>query len=203
MGGTTAGRAPRNHRAAGALCPAARGPAKLPDGCNPDAGMSPAGLADCLRDTDCTAGSNGRCTSPPIFAICGLCSYDDCAADADCPGGAPCQCRASETDGAPNRCQTASNCTVDADCGPGGFCSPSVVDDFCFCPSTALCAPSDKCYAGTTEVRCACGDSCGHGYFCHTKADTCLDDEDCGTSGSCNFDKLAGRWQCALCWPIP
>jgi hypothetical protein len=166
--------------------------------------MMPSGIADCLRDADCTAGVNGRCTTPGLpFAICGLCSYDECFSDADCSSGVPCACRASAGDAQANHCLTASNCAVDADCGPGGYCSPSVVDDFCFCPSTALCDATDKCYAGTTEVPCACGDSCGHGTFCHTKADTCLDDEDCGTSGTCNFDKLAGHWQCALCWEIP
>jgi hypothetical protein len=31
----------------------------------------------------------------------------------------------------PNYCVSGSDCRVDADCGPGGFCSPSQFDQWC------------------------------------------------------------------------
>ncbi len=130
------------------------------------------------------------------------CSYDTCDSDVDCPSKVPCSCRASDADSEANVCVTDSNCAVDADCGPEGYCSPSVVNDFCFCPATALCPDSTVCYAGNTKVPCACGDSCGHGYYCHTPSDTCLDDSDCDR-GTRNFDRLENRWLCAICWDVP
>jgi hypothetical protein len=94
-----------------------------------------------------------------------------------------------------------SNCRNDIDCGPGGSCSPSQNGVLCFCPSTALCGPDDQCMAGNTPVSCACGDSCGHGYFCHTPDDTCVDDSDCRNQDTCNYDRLNKLWSCSYCWP--
>jgi len=202
-GSTDAGtkRAPEQHRPMSALCPQARG-SGLPslEGCSPDAGdgLSPR----CWQDSDCTAGKNGRCISGGPIACMSGCSYDTCNSDADCPSKVPCACRASAADLDANACVTESNCAIDADCGPEGYCSPSVVNDFCDCPVAALCTDSGACYAGGTKVSCACGDSCGHGYYCHTPSDTCLDDSDCDR-GTCNYDRLDKRWTCAICWPIP
>lgn len=203
-GGANAGRVPRKHRAAGSACPQDRGSVALPDNCFADGGADP-GLVGCLHDAECTAGTNGRCMRVALFGPCVTsCSYDGCFDDGDCPSYAPCACRASAPEVSANSCLTASNCQVDSDCGVNGYCSPSVPGELCFCPAAALCEPgTSHCYAGTTEVPCACGDSCGHGYFCHTEADGCVDDEDCGTSGTCNYDTLAGRWQCAVCWAVP
>jgi hypothetical protein len=110
---------------------------------------------------------------------------------------------------------TDNECETDDDCGPGGYCSPSDLGR-CFCPSTALCGDAGTgCYEGTgptsgrppgpgwTAIPCECGDSCGHGYFCHTRCDTCLDDSDCAHNGTCNFDTLNRVWSCSECWPIP
>lgn len=102
-------------------------------------------------------------------------------------------------------CLTGGNCRVDSDCGEGeaGYCSPSQVNNFCFCPSTALCADSGgSCYAGNQQVSCSCGDSCGHSYFCHTKRDSCVDDSDCASGQTCNYDTVNGIWDCATCWPV-
>jgi hypothetical protein len=68
---------------------------------------------------------------------------------------------------------------------------------------TALCDGTSKCYAGQAEVPCSCGDACGHGYFCHTPRDTCIDDSDCGNQGVCNYDTVNKMWSCSLCWPVP
>jgi len=85
---------------------------------------------------------------------------------------------------------------------PCGYCSPTQVGVLCFCPSEALCDGTSKCYAGQTEVPCECGDACGHGYFCHTQRDTCIDDADCGNQGTCNYDTVNKMWSCSVCWPV-
>jgi hypothetical protein len=195
-------RAPGRHRATGATCPLARAPGKLRE-CPPEG--SPADNPDgCLHDSECTSGANGRCVplNAPFFTCRGTCSYDECSGDSACPAATPCECRASETVVTANRCVGTSNCRVDADCGPGGFCSPSVVNPFCACLSPALCDSSSHCYAGDKEVPCSCGDACGHGYYCHTGQDQCLDDEDCGAGQTCNYDRLEDRWTCSTCWPF-
>jgi hypothetical protein len=58
------------------------------------------------------------------------------------------------------------------------------VDAFCFCPS-------------------ATGDGCGHGYFCHTPGDGCVDDADCDHGATCNYAVATGTWTCSSCYPIP
>ena len=111
-------RTPAVHRAASTNAPHERGAgvASVADVCKP---------ANCGGDNDCTSGANGRCLQEPGPPCRYSCSYDDCTADSDCPGNAPCACRSSGSDTMANICYTASNCRVDADCGPGGFCSPS------------------------------------------------------------------------------
>jgi hypothetical protein len=197
-------RVPAKHRAVGTPCPMERAAGMLPE-CPP--GGIPGALAgDCMQDADCTKGATGRCYPPaigPQRGCQGLCSYDDCVDDSGCGPSTPCECRDSATSGVANQCQTGSNCRVDADCGAGGFCSPSVVNAFCDCPDPMLCDSSTHCYADSVEVPCACGDACGHGFFCHTPQDACLDDADCGSDETCNFDRLTRRWTCTTCWPIP
>jgi hypothetical protein len=96
--------------------------------------------------------------------------------------GGPCECRpAAQTSGqgiiapvtpATNVCK-AGNCRVDANCGPGGYCSPSL---------------------GT------CGNYGGVvGYYCHTAKDKCVDDSDCAAQGGgdCRYDAMTGAWACA------
>jgi hypothetical protein len=198
-------RVPQNHRAAGSACPAQRGSGSWSNPCNLD-GAVDAGPGECTLDSECTTGTNGRClpSDAPFRECLNFCSYDGCFGDSDCLDNVPCDCRGGASDTSANECLTTSNCRVDADCGPGGFCSPSEVHNFCFCPSPALCTPgTTACYAGTTQVSCACGDACGHGYFCHTKTDSCVDDRDCASGETCNYDTTVGRWDCAICWPVP
>lgn len=183
----SAPRVPQKHRASSSVCPSERGASGA------DAGQcDDAGFCECSRDADCTAGSNGRCE----FARC---YYDDCFSDSDCPNNRVCQCRGSASDLWPNTCETTGNCRVDADCGPGGYCSPSHVGDRCVCLSAVLCSDASHCSPGP----CVCGDSCGHGYYCHTTSDTCIDDNDCKTGGTCSYDTLSQHFQCASCWPVP
>jgi hypothetical protein len=210
--GRSTGRVPLNHRPAGSACPQERA-AVSPEASTCTAPKSSL-CGTCTKDSDCTAGRNGRCGNIGPVAYLG-CSYDECLGDSNCEGGAPCQCRASSLSGAANTCVTGSNCQVDSDCGPGSYCSPSVLS-LCFCMSTALCGDSGGgCYAasgattgpppgpGWTSIPCSCGDGCGHGFFCHTCSDTCVDDSDCDGGGTCNYDTLNHRWDCSLCWPVP
>jgi hypothetical protein len=199
--GPSPARVPASHRASGASCPRIRAaihPTPTDTMCDSDSSVCQE-LFPCTQDSDCSEGSNGRCgqSAAPFRDL--VCSYDTCFSDSDCADDTPCECRTGPTDSTNNACVTASDCQVDSDCGAGGYCSPSLVNDFCFCPSPALCGPGDSCSPGP----CSCGDSCGHGYFCHTPADTCVDDSDCGSNGTCNFDSLAKHWTCAECWSVP
>jgi hypothetical protein len=168
-----AGRVPKNHRAAVTTCPSARGSEESQI---PDAGTN---LGSCSKDSDCTQGTNGRCTWSTGGAHILSCTYDLCSSDSDC-SGTVCVCRPDPTSTAVNFCgSNKSNCRVDADCGAGGYCSPSESSDtFCYSADSA--------------------------YFCHTAADECIDDADCGADGSCNFDPTAKHWKCgSLCSPPP
>jgi len=168
--GTDAGRAPVNHRPSDAQCstPAAPGDCAGP-------GPSPGG---CTSDSNCTAGTNGRCLHPGggPAADCS-CTYDACVVDTDCPSGKTCACHGSPyTDSAGNACVTG-NCRVDADCGAGGYCSPSSLNEIC-------------------------GDSLA-GYYCHTAADLCIDDSDCSPNvpaspdgPACAYGATDARWEC-------
>jgi hypothetical protein len=169
-------RIPLNHRVSGETCPSARGAGSINASCDYDSGPPP----ECLHDSDCTAGTNGRCEIPsfvPVACATG-CSYDECASDSDCPSGVPCDCRASASDPTANVCVTDSTCRVDGDCGSGGYCSPS---------------------AGFGSFHCQTA------YFCHNAKDTCVDDTDCGASQKCQFDTTAGHWACGgpTCSPPP
>jgi hypothetical protein len=92
--------------------------------------------------------------------------------DTDCPTGEVCACHeAPYANGQGNTCMPG-NCRVDSDCGPGGYCSPS------FAPM-----------------------GCGGlgGYYCHTPADQCVNDNDCtGSNGpsACSYSSSAKAWHC-------
>ncbi|HJL14694.1 MAG TPA: hypothetical protein RMH99_03500 [Sandaracinaceae bacterium LLY-WYZ-13_1] len=161
---------PEAHRSAEATCRRER-PAP------PLAGEIPE-HSECDEHADCTEGTNGRCTGGSFHGY--HCSYDRCFADDDCADrGGPCLCRGDGggvASGGANRC-AAGNCRTDADCGPGGFCSPSLGD---------------------------CGDYGGvQGYYCHTCEDECTDDADCADMegifgrGYCAYDEVVGHWRCA------
>ncbi len=173
-GGSNAGRStvPTDHRPQEVACPLERGPGHVDV------------VGDCTRDSDCTDGTNGRCISPNVLGPSGgsRCSYDGCFSDSDCPANQPCRCRPSAADNARNYCPAGSNCRIDSDCGPGGFCSPSLL---------GLGSPVG-------------GGS--FGYFCHTPQDLCLNDSDCDASGclieqgcasmACGYSAESSLWDC-------
>jgi len=143
-------RIPANHRPIGLMCPQQRGPgiSEVGPGCLANAPL--ASLIGCTRDSDCTAGTNGRCLQYGGPACNYHCSYDDCSSDSDCSAHAPCACRTSSSDTGANSCATASNCRIDADCGPGGLCSASQCGQgyFCHTPKDS-CLDDSDCASGT------------------------------------------------------
>jgi hypothetical protein len=180
---------PIHHRQAGVACPQERAPGSVfVNTC------SSVFAGQCTQDTDCTAGMNGRCLPNMRLSCAGQCDYDTCFGDSDCPASQPCACRQSASDSAANSCLNGSNCRIDADCGPCGFCSPTPIS-LCVCTSQAFCNPPDP--------HASCGDSCGHGYFCHTPQDTCLEDSDCTGHDTCNFDLPSQTWACTWCMAVP
>lgn len=153
-GGSSAGLSPvpTDHRSEAVACSQERAPG------------SASVVGDCTEDSECTDGMNGRCISPNVVGPLGRsgCSYDTCFGDSDCRAK-PCRCRQSATSSAPNYCLTDSNCQLDSDCGPGGFCSPSLLN-------------VDSSIAGTASSGSGLA---AFGYFCHTPQDLCLNDSDC------------------------
>jgi hypothetical protein len=177
-------RVPALHRAAATPCTADRGPGVSAGSCIGNSN------AQCHSDADCTAGANGRCSQMPKGVCNQQCTYDKCTSDSDCTGGAPCACRRPDsglpTDPPPNICVSESNCRTDADCGEGGYCSPTTIDDVCGCIGPCPDDAGQECWSG----------DCGHGYFCHTAKDTCVDDADCQDGMICNFDLPSQSWKC-------
>jgi hypothetical protein len=191
-------RVPAKHRASGSSCPSERGainPTPVDPMCTPPDSSLCQTLFTCTQDSNCSQGANGRCGQASIGPRHLSCSYDECLSDEDCVAGAACECRAEASDSWANSCLSAGNCRVDADCGDGAYCSPSQINSFCSCLSPALCDPPDRAIS--------CGDACGHGYFCHTATDTCIDDTDCDSGNSCNYDSINHNWSCSYCLPIP
>jgi len=173
-GSSSGGVPPLNHRPNDSQC---LGPA--PNGmCQPGDG----GTDSCTLDSQCAdAGVNGRCIQNiggpgggPGGQVACSCTSDTCADDSACPTGQTCSCHGSSyADGAGNHC-VPGNCRVDSDCGPGGWCSPTV--------SLSSCG------------RVA-------GYYCHTPKDQCVNDSDCpdgGSSLACGYDTTTGHWSCLL-----
>jgi hypothetical protein len=149
---------PKDHRPQAVPCP--------PTATAPS---PPGGGAACATDGDC-AGDAGR----GLFTHClrGRCAFDACLADGDCAGGrGVCGCSTDYYGGNaayhPNICVAAS-CHQDADCGAGGFCSPT----------RGLC--------GVFE-----------GFYCHRPSDSCYNDWECVPSGACVYSPMAGAWACA------
>jgi hypothetical protein len=190
---------PLNHRAVATTCTGTPTPTSalalnyclgdLPMGVY-DGGKNVAGGVLCLSDQDCTQGSNGRCScvyGGTSYTFGTACSYDECTADSDC-GKNVCICRDTVVPGVPadpsrnTLCTGVGNCQLDADCGAGGFCSPSASFD---------------CGAGVVAY---------YGYYCHTPGDECVNDSDCAPQGNdanafCTYDPHNQHWVCtsALC----
>jgi len=193
---------PLQHRSTSASCPSQRGPAP---GSQPYPSVSficpYAQYQACSSDSACTDGANGRCFLPD-GQNCGGCSYDECSSDSSCGTKTPCICRGSSTDNSANICDSGGNCAVDSDCGPGGYCSPSMED----C-AWALSANPDVEAEGSSGPK---------PYYCHTVSDLCINDSDCappdaGTATTsscpqytpCAYNVQDKRWECAqfVCCP--
>ena len=163
---------PPFHRASANACTIARGQRSIPDG----GGSNQSLYGGCTKDSECTSGKNGRCDNVYNSMAC-ACDYDTCNDDSAC-AGAVCACRTSEGPLEPNRCLHVGNCTTDADCGPGSYCSPSpLAGDLC--------------------------DGNNIAYYCHTPDDACVQDSQCvpqgvlnPPTGPCLFSPDRGRWVC-------
>jgi hypothetical protein len=124
-------------------------------------------------------GVNGRCVGNPHDGC--RCNYDTCFNDTQCArAGGPCACRLNTRGASGANVCLGGNCQTDANCGPGGYCSPTLG---------------------------FCGDFGGvEAYYCHTAQDECIDDEDCLTTTDggflgqrpyCAFNRETSRWRCS------
>ena len=135
--------------------------------------------AACTSDADC-GGDGGSPIGGLLSAshcLHGQCSTDACFTDSDCPNSDVCSC-SPDTRGyggsSVNSC-IHGNCRTDADCATGSYCSPSDAD------------PSGPFYGI-------------QGYYCHTCADLCTDDNECSNAcfgtNWCAYDPTVGHWSC-------
>ena len=130
------------------------------------------GQVNCLSDSDCSEGLNGRCVSDPAgYEL--FCSYDECLTDEDCDASAVCACGG---DVERNDC-VPSTCTVDADCGVGALC---VQDTFaCHSGGYHCMRPDAECI----------------------RDEDCPDDDgsdDSQSSGDCSYNTGDGLWECTI-----
>jgi hypothetical protein len=185
-GGTGSGNVPLQHRSTSASCPSQRGPGPscVDTMCS----------TSCSSDSQCIDGVNGRCFPWKGLISSGGCAYDECFTDSNCGAKTPCICRSSSTDNSANMCDVGGNCAVDSDCGPGGYCSPSMET----CNSTNPEARVEGWYFGGPNP-----------YYCHTASDLCINDSDCAsldagtattpscpTSTPCAYNAQHNRWEC-------
>ena len=156
-GGNGSGKVPLQHRSTSASCPSQRGPGPS---CTDTA------CSSCFSDSRCTVGANGRCFPWEGMVSLGGCSYDECFSDSNCGARTPCLCRSSSTDNSANVCDVGGNCAVDSDCGPGGYCSPSM----------------ETCYSSNPEAVVE-GRNCDgpNPHYCHTASVLCINDADCAS----------------------
>lgn len=153
-------REPERHRPTADTCDSIR---MAPDPEIPDPNPGPPYIT-CTEHADCTEGANGRCITRGRDGY--QCTYDLCFTDDDCDF--VCRCGSGYS---ANVCLRNGNCNVNADCGAGGFCSPTY----------GSCGD----YSGTVA------------YYCHTPQDECVDDSDCGGYPNyCAYDTVGGRWTC-------
>jgi hypothetical protein len=163
---------PENHRASAVACDHTRSSNESGAPADQDGGF-----VTCHSHADCTEGENGRCSGNVHDGW--QCTYDSCFADSDCPSAASGESRSCGCEGgfrSDNNVCLSGNCRVDADCGQGGYCSPTLGD----------------CGNYTKTV----------GYYCHTNDDECNDDSDCKVGsaypeGYCAFTPSVGHWRCS------
>jgi hypothetical protein len=174
-GGSVLSGVPTVHRATATVCSGELADAGVPtsvyDGGSTGPTAPDGGAITCASDSDCPPCQNGQldhCVL--VYSATGsnnTCFCDECNSDQDCSGTAVCACKNAVWPGdLLGNLCIGANCRVDADCGPGGFCSPA---------------------------RGACG---GRGYYCHTAADTCLNDTDCPAGIPCDYSAATGAWSC-------
>lgn len=132
-------------------------------------------------------------------------STGDCQRDSDCskkPGG---HCSLEPSNNSSSKSCTCyyPECSSDADCDEGSFCScAGVVGGVCQkgnCSVWSDCG-SRRCDKATYEPMANCGMERETTFACRTKFDTCFLDEDCLDkhlmSPVCAPNLKAGRWEC-------
>ncbi len=167
---------PAVHRATATACSGELAEAGVPTSIYNGGSTGPTapdgGAVTCATDSDCPPCQNGQldhCVSEYLSTgSSNRCLCDECNSDQDCGNMDVCACdRAFWTNYISGNLCVGGNCRVDADCGPSGFCSPALG---------------------------ACG---GRGYYCHTAADTCLNDTDCAAGILCDYSVVTGVWSCS------
>ena len=143
-------------------------------------------------------------TRPPGIALpvdagatvdAGISDPNACLWDGDCTKGKNGRCSGTRLG---LQC-TYDACFVDGDCTSGAACLCSGNGNYC---GTGTCLSDATCGGRgcSPTLDFVCGNYGGtRGYYCHTAADTCVDDTDCteGGAGFCGYDPAASHWSCS------
>ncbi len=193
----------------------------------------------CTKDVDCSDGGHCVELAPGGYRVCSypppapeMCTNDPSHMDeccGTCPGGATCTLQTS-CGGAfilPRNVCALSECTTNAECGPGGICLPTGVGSpysrtcmttpsECVRHSDCTASPDGVCaLVGTVGPLSQCGPwlcpgggttQLANGLACIYGSE-CAGDEDCAKSGG-HCEKIGGRPTCrpgarGLCPPPP
>lgn len=150
-----------------------------------------------FKDHACVARKPGNC---PVSGATGA-----CRSDSDCTKklGGHCSLVASSH---PNERSCACyypECSSDADCGEGAFCScADVKGGTCVQSNCAVWSDceSGRCDRSSYEPIVNCGMTLTTEYACRTSQDTCFSDKDCQRKFAmypvCVPNLELGRWEC-------
>lgn len=120
----------------------------------------------------------------------------NCKVDGDCTKGPNGRCMFVGHLGGP-MC-TYDACAQDSDCKGGEVCQCDGTGNRCL---AANCTTDTSCgtYGCSPTFNTSCGPYSGiQGYYCHTAADSCVNDKDCEAgAGYCAFDPKVGHWACS------
>ncbi len=162
--------------------------------CAADSGAPSDGAATCSSSADCHP-TDFECSPGGVTVGCGICAMpqNPCSVDSDCAlidGAAPttpmvcgpaggCTCPVGGKSGSCiPACQSASDCSPDESCAPGGHCVAKACTTDAECPSTQT-ADYACSAAGTCAIKpCQTSADCGAHYCvngaCYPQAGMCV-----------------------------
>jgi hypothetical protein len=162
--------------------------------CGADSGAASDGAATCSSSADCHP-TDFECSPGGVTIGCGICAMpqNPCSVDSDCTlidGAAPtapmvcgpaggCTCPVGGKSGSCiPACQSASDCSPDESCAPGGHCVAKTCTTDAECPSTQTvdyaCSATGTCAVKSCQTSADCGAHYCVSGACYPQAGMCV-----------------------------